>query len=109
MGGKAEGFASHADLIVVNAQCRTPASQREMATSTRGTMATAKRDAAAERTPPTAKRGRIGERMWSDVRRAARLAREEGVQLRVRHDGSVDIIGVAEKHTACRVPDTASL
>ena len=61
-------------------------------------MATAKRDAAAERTPPTAKRGRIGERMWSDVRRAARLAREEGVQLRVRHDGSVDIIGVLKQH-----------
>ena len=30
---------------------------------------------------PTATRGRLSERAWADVRRAARLAREEGVQL----------------------------
>ena len=38
---------------------------------------------ALERLPVTAKRGRLSERAWADVRRAARLAREEGVTLRV--------------------------
>ena len=57
-----------------------------MATATRGATA-------AKASPAAAKRGRISERMWADVRRAARVAREEGVSLRVRH-GCVEVIDV---------------
>ena len=48
----------------------------------------AMRDAAtdARSLPPTARRGRFNERVLADVRYAARVAREEGVRLRVRHD-----------------------
>ena len=45
-------------------------------------MADANRDAAAF-SPPTATRGRLSEEDWHDVRRAARIAREEGVWMRV--------------------------
>ncbi len=38
---------------------------------------------AATASPATAKRGRLSERAWSDVLRAARIARAEGVALRV--------------------------
>ena len=55
--------------------------------------------AAAERSPPTAKRGRASERTWADVRQAARVAREEGVLLRVHRRGCVDVIGVLKQHT----------
>ena len=60
--------------------------------------AIAKRDAAAKGSLPAVKRGRISERTWSDVRRAAQVAREEGVKLRVHH-GVVDIIGVLKQPT----------
>ena len=61
--------------------------------------ADAKREAAAAKGPlPTAKRGRISEHTWADVRRAAQIAREEGVKLRV-HQGVVEIIGVLKQHT----------
>ena len=50
-------------------------------------MADANRDAAAF-SPPAATRGRLSEEDWHDVRRAARIAREEGVWLCV-HRGKV--------------------
>ena len=43
--------------------------------------ADANRAAAADRSPPTAKRGRLSERAWTDILRGARLARAEGVEL----------------------------
>lgn len=43
----------------------------------------------AKGSPPTAKRGRLSERVWADVVRAARLAREDGVTLTV-HGVKVD-------------------
>ena len=49
-------------------------------------MADANRDACAKDSPLTAMRGRLSERAWLDVRRAARLAREvPGVALRVHN------------------------
>jgi len=59
---------------------------------------------AAKGSLPSAKRGRLCERTWADVRRAARVAREEGVKLRVHHR-CVDIIGVLKQHTKvpCKV------
>ena len=56
------------------------------------------RDAPSSAAPAAAKRGCHSERMWIDVRRAARIAREEGVKLRVRRDG-VDVIGVLKQHS----------
>ena len=46
-------------------------------------MATRRANHAATASPATAKRGRLSERAWSDVLRAARIARAEGVALRV--------------------------
>ena len=46
-------------------------------------MATRRANHAATAPPATAKRGRLSERAWSDVLRAARIARAEGVALRV--------------------------
>ena len=43
--------------------------------------ADANRAAAADRSPPTAKSGRLSERAWTDILRGARLARAEGVEL----------------------------
>ena len=54
--------------------------------------------AAAKRSLPTAKRGRLSECMRADVRRAARIAREEGVKLRV-HRRCVEVFGVLKQHT----------
>ena len=45
--------------------------------------ATRRANHAATASPATAKRGRLSERAWSDVLRAARIARAEGVALRV--------------------------
>ena len=59
--------------------------------------------AAAKGSLPTAKRGRLSERMWADVRRAARIAREEGVTLRVHH-GGVDITGVLKQQAKAPRP-----
>ena len=42
----------------------------------------------------TAKRGRLSERAWADVRRAARLARAEGITLKVH---GVEITGVLKQ------------
>ena len=41
------------------------------------------REASNARSLATGKRGRLSERSWADVRRAARIAREEGVALKV--------------------------
>ena len=46
-------------------------------------MATRRANHAATASPATAKRGRLSERAWSDVLRAAHIARAEGVALRV--------------------------
>ena len=46
-------------------------------------MATRRANHAATAPPATAKRGQLSERAWSDVLRAARIARAEGVALRV--------------------------
>ena len=46
-------------------------------------MATRRANHAATASPATAKHGRLSERAWSDVLRAARIARAEGVALRV--------------------------
>ena len=55
--------------------------------------------AAAERSTSAAKRGRVSESTLADVRHAARVAREEGVKLRVHRRGCVDVIGVLKQHT----------
>ena len=59
-------------------------------------MASGGRDArSAEAGPtPTAKRGRLNDRAWRDVRRAARIAREEGVSLRVH---GVEVTGLLKQ------------
>ena len=54
-------------------------------------MADAKRDATAKRSP-AAMRGRISERAWVDIRRAARIASTAGVTLRVH---GVEVSGTA--------------
>ena len=46
-------------------------------------MSDANRAATATASPPAAKRGLRSERAWIDVRSAARIAREEGVVLRL--------------------------
>ena len=63
---------------------------------TRVNMASGGRDArSAEAGPtPTAKRGRLNDRAWRDVRRAARIAREEGVSLRVH---GVEVTGLLKQ------------
>ena len=69
-------------------------------------MAAANREAvAAKGSPPAAKRGRLSEREWVDVRHAARLAREEGVKLRVH---GIAVTGLLKQqckvqHKACKV------
>ena len=59
-------------------------------------MASGGRDArSAEAGPtPTAKRGRLNDRAWRDVSRAARIAREEGVSLRVH---GVEVTGLLKQ------------
>jgi hypothetical protein len=49
---------------------------------------------------PAAKRGRLNDRQWHDVRRAARLAREEGVTLSV-HGVQISAPKVQKKLTPC--------
>ena len=69
-------------------------------------MAAANREAvAAKGSPPAAKRGWLGVREWADVRHAARLAREEGVKLRVH---GIAVTGLLKQqckvqHKACKV------
>merc|ERR1719198_2747229 len=67
-------------------------------------MADANREAAAKGSPTAATRGRFDERFWADLQRAARVAHEERVKLRVRRD-CVDVIGVLKQHTKmpCKV------
>jgi hypothetical protein len=52
------------------------------------------RDSFKAPSPSTAKRGRLSERMWADVRVAARVARDEGVPLRVH---GVDVLPIVQK------------
>ena len=60
-------------------------------------MADATRSAvAAKGSPQTAKRGRLSERAWADVRHAAKVAREEGVTLKVH---GIEVTGLLKQHT----------
>ena len=52
------------------------------------------RDSFKAPSPSTAKRGRLSERMWADVRVAVRVARDEGVPLRVH---GVDVLPIVQK------------
>ena len=67
-------------------------------------MAIANRDAtAAKPSPVAATRGRLSERVWADVRRAARLAREESVVVKVH---GIEVYGLPLKQhklTPCRL------
>jgi len=57
-------------------------------------MAAARRAATPQGSATTARRGRLSERAWADVRRAARLARAEGITLKVH---GVEITGVLKQ------------
>ena len=65
-------------------------------------MAVGNREAAAAKlSPAAATRGRLSERAWADVRRAARLAREEGVAVKVH---GIEVYGLPlkqHKQTPC--------
>lgn len=85
-------FLTFLDLLPM---CRRGPSSRELDCSVKlhtcVAMADAKRDVTAKHSP-AAMRGRISERAWVDIRRAARIASTAGVTLRVH---GVEVSGTA--------------
>ena len=67
-------------------------------------MADANRDVTASKgSPPAAMRGRLSERAWADVRIAAKLAREEGVTLKVHGIEVTGLLKQQKVHPVLRI------